>query len=76
MPQLLVAGRPVGGEPVGPVGGGHGAGRALDGDGERGHAVSAHLGVLREAGLLTARRHGRQVLYERTGLGDALTAGS
>ncbi|MFB7657151.1 MULTISPECIES: DUF5937 family protein [unclassified Streptomyces] len=39
-------------------------------------SVSSHLSVLREAGLLTARRHGRQVLYERTGLGDALTAGS
>ncbi|MFI5854175.1 DUF5937 family protein [Streptomyces parvulus] len=39
-------------------------------------SVSSHLTVLREAGLLTARRHGRQVLYERTGLGDALTTGS
>ncbi|MFD5802763.1 MULTISPECIES: DUF5937 family protein [unclassified Streptomyces] len=38
-------------------------------------SVSSHLSVLREAGLLSARRHGRQVLYERTGLGDALTAG-
>ncbi|MFG3247214.1 DUF5937 family protein [Streptomyces sp. NPDC048187] len=39
-------------------------------------SVSSHLSVLREAGLLTAHRHGRHVLYERTGLGDALTAGS
>ncbi|TXS21227.1 ArsR family transcriptional regulator [Streptomyces sp. ms191] len=35
-------------------------------------SVSAHLGVLREAGLLTSRRHGHQVLYERTPLGIAL----
>ncbi|MEU1045698.1 DUF5937 family protein [Streptomyces sp. NPDC005897] len=39
-------------------------------------SVSSHLSVLRDAGLLTARRHGRHVLYERTGLGDTLTAGS
>ncbi|MEV8126715.1 DUF5937 family protein [Streptomyces sp. NPDC085944] len=39
-------------------------------------SVSSHLTLLREAGLLTARRHGYQVLYERTGLGDALTTGS
>ncbi|MFI9807540.1 DUF5937 family protein [Streptomyces sp. NPDC052301] len=38
-------------------------------------SVSAHLTVLREAGLLTARRYGHQVLYERTPLGMALTAG-
>ncbi|MEV5017186.1 DUF5937 family protein [Streptomyces sp. NPDC053780] len=38
-------------------------------------SVSSHLTVLREAGLLSARRQGRQVLYERTGLGDALAAG-
>jgi DNA-binding transcriptional ArsR family regulator len=38
--------------------------------------VSAHLGVLREAGLLTARRYGHQVLYERTPLGMALASGS
>ncbi|WP_043266162.1 DUF5937 family protein [Streptomyces sp. CT34] len=35
-------------------------------------SVSAHLSVLREAGLLTSRRHGHQVLYERTPLGLAL----
>ncbi|MEV6393312.1 DUF5937 family protein [Streptomyces sp. NPDC051907] len=35
-------------------------------------SVSAHLAVLRDAGLLTARRHGHQVLYERTPLGIAL----
>lgn len=38
-------------------------------------SVSAHLSVLREAGLLTSRRYGHQVLYERTPLGIAL-AGS
>ncbi|MFD4142526.1 DUF5937 family protein [Streptomyces sp. NPDC058572] len=37
--------------------------------------VSAHLAVLRDAGLLTSRRYGHQVLYERTPLGMAL-AGS
>ncbi|MDX6311093.1 MAG: hypothetical protein QOF44_557 [Streptomyces sp.] len=35
-------------------------------------SVSAHLTVLRDAGLLTSRRHGHQVLYERTPLGLAL----
>ena len=35
-------------------------------------SVSAHLSVLRDAGLLTSRRHGHQVLYERTALGIAL----
>ncbi|GAA0387402.1 ArsR/SmtB family transcription factor [Streptomyces luteireticuli] len=35
-------------------------------------SVSAHLSVLRDAGLLTSRRHGRQVLYERTRLGGDL----
>lgn len=35
-------------------------------------SVSAHLSVLRAAGLLTSRRHGHQVLYERTPLGMAL----
>ncbi|MFI2347219.1 DUF5937 family protein [Streptomyces sp. NPDC019443] len=35
-------------------------------------SVSAHLAVLRDAGLLTSRRHGHQVLYERTPLGIAL----
>jgi DNA-binding transcriptional ArsR family regulator len=34
--------------------------------------VSAHLSVLRRAGLLRARRHGREVLYKRTPAGDAL----
>ncbi|MEI7034724.1 ArsR/SmtB family transcription factor [Streptomyces pratensis] len=37
-------------------------------------SVSAHLSVLRGAGLLTSRRRGHQVLYERTPLGIALTA--
>ncbi|MYW04309.1 DUF5937 family protein [Streptomyces sp. SID3343] len=35
-------------------------------------SVSAHLSVLRDAGLLLSRRHGHQVRYERTPLGDAL----
>jgi DNA-binding transcriptional ArsR family regulator len=35
-------------------------------------SVSAHLSVLRDAGLLSSRRHGHQVLYERTPLGIAL----
>jgi DNA-binding transcriptional ArsR family regulator len=34
--------------------------------------VSAHLTILRDAGLITGRRHRRQVLYERTTLGTAL----
>jgi DNA-binding transcriptional ArsR family regulator len=34
--------------------------------------VSAHLKALREAGLAGARREGREVLYARTPLGDAL----
>ncbi|GCB49755.1 DUF5937 family protein [Streptomyces sp. NL15-2K] len=38
-------------------------------------SVSSHLTVLREAGLLTARRYGRHVMYEQTSLGGALTAG-
>lgn len=38
-------------------------------------SVSAHLTVLRDAGLLTAHRHGHQVRYERTPLGIALAAG-
>ncbi|WP_335935594.1 ArsR/SmtB family transcription factor [Streptomyces sp. PTD5-9] len=37
-------------------------------------SVSEHLSVLREAGLLTSRRYGHQVLYERTPLGIALAA--
>ncbi len=36
--------------------------------------VSEHLGVLRRAGLVRARREGRSVLYSRTATGDALTA--
>ncbi|MEW2084118.1 DUF5937 family protein [Streptomyces sp. NPDC005283] len=39
-------------------------------------SVSAHLSVLRDAGLLTARRYGHQVLYERTPLGIALAVSS
>ncbi|MEV6007628.1 DUF5937 family protein [Streptomyces sp. NPDC051976] len=38
-------------------------------------SVSAHLAVLRDAGLLASRRYGHQVIYERTPLGVALTAG-
>ncbi|GAA1399517.1 DUF5937 family protein [Kitasatospora putterlickiae] len=38
-------------------------------------AVSRHLGALAAAGLLERTRHGRRVLYRRSGLGDALTAG-
>ncbi|MCX5416673.1 DUF5937 family protein [Streptomyces sp. NBC_00059] len=37
-------------------------------------SVSAHLSALRGAGLLTSRRYGHQVLYERTPLGIALAA--
>ncbi|WP_369373619.1 helix-turn-helix domain-containing protein [Streptomyces sp. cg36] len=36
-------------------------------------AVSQHLGVLHAAGLVTRARHGRQVLYRRSDLGDRLT---
>jgi DNA-binding transcriptional ArsR family regulator len=36
-------------------------------------SVSAHLSVLRDAGLLVSRRYGHQVFYERTPLGTALT---
>ena len=36
--------------------------------------VSEHLGVLRRAGLVRARREGRAVLYSRTPAGDVLTA--
>ncbi len=36
--------------------------------------VSEHLGVLRRAGLVRARREGRAVLYSRTATGDVLTA--
>lgn len=35
-------------------------------------SVSAHLTVLRDAGLLASRRHGHQVLYERTATGSAV----
>ncbi|HEX5622269.1 MAG TPA: DUF5937 family protein [Solirubrobacteraceae bacterium] len=35
-------------------------------------SVSDHLRVLREAGLVTGRREGRQVIYARTAKGDAL----
>jgi DNA-binding transcriptional ArsR family regulator len=38
--------------------------------------VSAHLAVLRTAGLATAHRVGRQVLYEQTPLGCALVGGT
>ena len=38
--------------------------------------VSEHLGVLRRAGLVRARREGRTVLYSRTAAGDVLTAPS
>ncbi|MGV9251306.1 DUF5937 family protein [Streptomyces sp. NPDC003697] len=38
-------------------------------------SVSAHLAALRDAGLLTSRRYGHQVLYERTPLGFALASG-
>ena len=34
--------------------------------------VSAHLKALRDAGLVSARREGREVLYARTPLGDGL----
>ena len=34
--------------------------------------VSDHLHVLREAGLVTARREGRRVIYTRTAIGEAL----
>ncbi|GAA3283156.1 helix-turn-helix transcriptional regulator [Dactylosporangium vinaceum] len=35
-------------------------------------AVSEHLAVLRRSGLVTSRRSGRQVLYQRTALGTDL----
>lgn len=38
-------------------------------------SVSAHLSVLKAAGLLTSRRERHRVLYERTPLGAALAAG-
>jgi DNA-binding transcriptional ArsR family regulator len=39
-------------------------------------AVSAHLGVLRRAGLLTSWRAGRRVLYQRTPLATSIIAAS
>ncbi|WP_431899543.1 ArsR/SmtB family transcription factor [Nonomuraea sp. bgisy101] len=39
-------------------------------------AVSQHLKVLRENGLITKRRSGREVFYERSQLGDTLCAAS
>lgn len=38
-------------------------------------SVSAHLTILRDAGLLTARRYGHRMFYERTPLGFALASG-
>jgi DNA-binding transcriptional ArsR family regulator len=38
--------------------------------------LSAHLGVLRAAGVVDSRRDGRAVLYSRTGLGDHLLDGA
>ncbi len=38
--------------------------------------VSHHLGVLRDAGLLSTARAGKVVLYSRTPLGDALIGGA
>ncbi|ANZ41526.1 hypothetical protein BBK82_41835 [Lentzea guizhouensis] len=37
-------------------------------------AVNQHLRALRDAGLLTAQRHGRSVLCARSELGDALVS--
>ncbi|MCP2341387.1 ArsR/SmtB family transcription factor [Actinomadura rupiterrae] len=37
-------------------------------------AVSQHLAVLRDGGLVTGRRTGREVFYERTPTGDTLCA--
>ena len=39
-------------------------------------AVNQHLRALRDAGLLTAARHGRSVLYLRSDLGDRLVSQS
>jgi DNA-binding transcriptional ArsR family regulator len=39
-------------------------------------AVSEHLSVLRRSGLVTSRRSGRQVLYQRTALGTDLLGAS
>jgi len=35
--------------------------------------ISDHLHVLREAGLVTARREGRRVIYSRTAIGESLS---
>ncbi|MFD6347679.1 DUF5937 family protein [Streptomyces roseolus] len=53
-------------EPAGTTALAHRLGRAPS-------SVSAHLAVLRDAGLLTSRRYGHQVLYERTPLGIAVS---
>ncbi|MEU5219500.1 DUF5937 family protein [Streptomyces sp. NPDC020807] len=53
-------------EPTGTTALAHRLGRAPS-------SVSAHLSVLRDAGLLTSRRYGHQVLYERTPLGIAVS---
>jgi DNA-binding transcriptional ArsR family regulator len=37
--------------------------------------ASHHLTTLRDAGLVSAERAGRRLLYQRTELGDRLTAG-
>ena len=37
-------------------------------------SVGGHLKVLLEAGIVLRRRSGREVLYWRTALGDALVA--
>jgi DNA-binding transcriptional ArsR family regulator len=37
--------------------------------------VGDHLGVLRRSGLVERVREGRQVLYQRTSLGDAVAGG-
>ncbi|MCX4821375.1 metalloregulator ArsR/SmtB family transcription factor [Streptomyces sp. NBC_01142] len=39
-------------------------------------AVSQHLKVLSESGLVTRGRSGREVFYERSQLGDSLCAAS
>ena len=38
-------------------------------------AISQHLSVLRNAGMVTRSRTGRQVLYRRTRTGDPLATG-
>ena len=35
--------------------------------------ISDHLQVLREAGLVAARRGGRRVIYSRTAIGESLS---